>query len=213
MSSPAATICSKSPACASTSRARDSCGSTARSASSTGGASGSIAAGFAPSATSSCIAGCSSRATSTAGFSLLRFDRSVPGTLPLLHRRLQAAAERPVAAAVFLEPRRLRSRSDRRTRLHGPHRQRRTTYQFTRAFSLRGIAQFDSSRFRVLGDFLSSYEPRPGTVVYAGYGSLLEQREFIDGQWAPAREPIRRAAAGCSSRRPICIASEQPTPS
>ena len=71
----------------------------------------------------------------------------------------------------------------------------RTTYQFTRAFSLRGIAQFDSSRYRVLGDFLASYEPRPGTVVYAGYGSLVEQREFIDGQWAPG------AGAYSASRR------------
>jgi hypothetical protein len=59
----------------------------------------------------------------------------------------------------------------------------RTTYQFSRAFSLRGIAQFDSSRFRILGDFLASYEPRPGTVVYAGYGSLLEQRQYVDGEW------------------------------
>lgn len=59
----------------------------------------------------------------------------------------------------------------------------RTTYQFTRAFSLRGIAQYDSSRFRILGDFLASYEPRPGTVVYAGYGSLLEERQYIDGEW------------------------------
>jgi hypothetical protein len=61
----------------------------------------------------------------------------------------------------------------------------KTTYQFTRAFSLRGIAQYDSSRKRVLTDFLSSYEPRPGTVVYAGYGSLIEQRDFVDGRWVP----------------------------
>jgi hypothetical protein len=61
----------------------------------------------------------------------------------------------------------------------------RTTYQFTRALAVRGIAQFDSSRRRVLTDFLGSYEPRPGTVVYAGYGALVEQREFIDGQWVP----------------------------
>jgi hypothetical protein len=59
----------------------------------------------------------------------------------------------------------------------------RTTYQFTRAFSIRGIAQYDSSRHQVLTDLLSSFEPRPGTVVYAGYGSLLEQREFVDGRW------------------------------
>ena len=59
----------------------------------------------------------------------------------------------------------------------------RTTYQFTRALAIRGIAQYDSSRKRVLTDFLGSYEPRPGTVVYAGYGALLEQRDFVDGQW------------------------------
>jgi hypothetical protein len=63
----------------------------------------------------------------------------------------------------------------------------RTTYQFTRALALRGIAQYDSSRRRVLTDFLGSYEPRPGTVVYAGYGALIEQREFVDGQWVPQR--------------------------
>jgi hypothetical protein len=63
----------------------------------------------------------------------------------------------------------------------------RTTYQFTRALAVRGIAQYDSSRKRVLTDFLGSYEPRPGTVVYAGYGALIEQRDFIDGQWLPQR--------------------------
>ena len=61
----------------------------------------------------------------------------------------------------------------------------RTTYQFSRQFFVRGIVQFDSSRFRVLTDFLSSYELRPGTVVYAGYGSLIERRGFLDGQWIP----------------------------
>jgi hypothetical protein len=59
----------------------------------------------------------------------------------------------------------------------------RTTYQFTRQFFLRSIAQFDSSRHRVLTDFLASYELRPGTVVFAGYGSLLERRAFVDDRW------------------------------
>jgi hypothetical protein len=61
----------------------------------------------------------------------------------------------------------------------------RTTYQFTRALAVRGIAQYDSSRKRVLTDFLGSYEPQPGTVVYAGYGALVERRDFVDGQWVP----------------------------
>ena len=59
----------------------------------------------------------------------------------------------------------------------------KTAYQFTNHFFLRAIAQFDSSRSQVLTDFLSSYELRPGTVFYAGYGSLIEQRSFRDDVW------------------------------
>ena len=51
----------------------------------------------------------------------------------------------------------------------------RNTYQFSRQFLLRAITQYDSSRRRVLGDFLASYELVPGTVVHAGYGSLWER--------------------------------------
>jgi hypothetical protein len=61
----------------------------------------------------------------------------------------------------------------------------RTTYQFSRQFFVRGILQYDSSQSRVLSDFLASYELRPGTVVFAGYGSLIERRDYIDGQWVP----------------------------
>jgi hypothetical protein len=50
----------------------------------------------------------------------------------------------------------------------------RNTYQFTPRLLVRAIAQFDSGRRRVLGDFLASYELSPGTVVHAGYGSLME---------------------------------------
>jgi hypothetical protein len=49
----------------------------------------------------------------------------------------------------------------------------RNTYQFTPRFFMRAVAQFDSSRKRVLGDFLASYELSPGTVAHAGYGSLF----------------------------------------
>ena len=62
----------------------------------------------------------------------------------------------------------------------------RTTFQFTKHFFLRGIVQFDSLRRQILTDALASYELRPGTVVYAGYGSLVEQRAFQDGTWIPA---------------------------
>ena len=71
----------------------------------------------------------------------------------------------------------------------------KTAYQFTPHFFLRGIVQYDSSRARVLTDFLSSYEPHPGTVVYAGYGSLIEERDFIDSQWVSGTGPYRTIAA------------------
>src|SRR5262249_40525992 len=54
----------------------------------------------------------------------------------------------------------------------------KTAYQFTSHFFLRGIVQFDSSKHQVLTDSLASYELRPGTLFYAGYGSLIEQRAF-----------------------------------
>lgn len=57
----------------------------------------------------------------------------------------------------------------------------RTAYQISRRFSVRAIAQYDSSRARILTDFLGSYELVPGTVAYAGYGSLFERRSW-DGQ-------------------------------
>ncbi len=57
----------------------------------------------------------------------------------------------------------------------------RTEYQITRQFSVRAIAQYDSSKSRILTDFLGSYELIPGTVAYAGYGTIFERR-FWDGQ-------------------------------
>lgn len=72
----------------------------------------------------------------------------------------------------------------------------KTTYQFTRALSTRALVQYDSSRHRVLTDFLGSYEPRPGTVVYIGWGSLLEQRDFVDGAWVPDTGIYRASRRG-----------------
>jgi len=59
----------------------------------------------------------------------------------------------------------------------------RTTYQFTKALAARAIVQYDSQQHRVLTDFLGSYEPEPGTVVYIGYGSLYEQQQYQDDEW------------------------------
>ena len=80
----------------------------------------------------------------------------------------------------------------------------------TISFSAR-IAQFDSSRSQVLTDFLSSYELRPGTVFYAGYGSLIEQRDFRNDAWeSRAPDDTRRVGAASSSKPRISIASKKP---
>jgi hypothetical protein len=59
----------------------------------------------------------------------------------------------------------------------------RTTYQFSKELAIRSILQFDSQRNRVLTDLLASYDLRPGTVVYIGYGSLFQKRAFRDAEW------------------------------
>ena len=59
----------------------------------------------------------------------------------------------------------------------------RTTFQFSKEFAIRAIVQYDSQQNRVLTDFLGSYELRPGTVVYAGYGSLYEKRDYQNDEW------------------------------
>ena len=59
----------------------------------------------------------------------------------------------------------------------------KTTYQFTRRVYARLILQHDTAAHRLLLDTLMSYELRPGTVFFAGYGGLRERREFVDGEW------------------------------
>jgi hypothetical protein len=72
----------------------------------------------------------------------------------------------------------------------------KTAYQFTSHFFLRAIAQFDSSRSQVLTDFLSSYELRPGSVFYAGYGSLIEQRAYQNDGWTTGAGRYRTTRRG-----------------
>jgi hypothetical protein len=63
----------------------------------------------------------------------------------------------------------------------------RTTYQFDKHFLVRAIVQYDSSRRRVLTDLLASFELVPGTVGYAGYGSLIERRDWDGAEWQSGR--------------------------
>jgi hypothetical protein len=72
----------------------------------------------------------------------------------------------------------------------------RTTWQFDRRFALRGIVRFDSDARRVLTDLLASFEPVPGTVAYAGYGSLIEQRAWDGSAWQPGGGDYRTMRRG-----------------
>ena len=74
----------------------------------------------------------------------------------------------------------------------------RTTYQFSRRLYARIIAQHDTSSHRLLLDALGSYELRPGTVFFAGYGALRERRAYDAGDWrtdelSPLRDLLQRA--------------------
>jgi hypothetical protein len=72
----------------------------------------------------------------------------------------------------------------------------RTTFQVDRRLSLRAIAQYDSSRSRVLTDLLGSWELLPGTVAYAGYGSLIEKRDWDGTDWIPGQGTYRTSQRG-----------------
>ena len=59
------------------------------------------------------------------------------------------------------------------------------------------IAQHDTSSHRLLVDALGSYELRPGTVFFLGYGALRERRAFVDGTWqTDEASPLRESRRG-----------------
>jgi hypothetical protein len=72
----------------------------------------------------------------------------------------------------------------------------RTTFQLDRRFSLRGIVQYDSSQRRVLTDFLASWELLPGTVAFAGYGSLIERQDWDGTRLVPGQGDYRTTQRG-----------------
>ena len=73
----------------------------------------------------------------------------------------------------------------------------RTTYQFSRRLYARLIAQHDTSAHRLLLDALGSYELRPGTVFFAGYGALRERRAYENGEWRTDElSPLRESRRG-----------------
>ncbi len=72
----------------------------------------------------------------------------------------------------------------------------RTTFQLNRHFFLRALVQYDSSRETVLTDLLTSWELLPGTVAYAGYGSLIERQDWDGQRFIPAAGSYRTTERG-----------------
>lgn len=63
----------------------------------------------------------------------------------------------------------------------------RTTYQFNKYFFLRGILRYQDYDKKLLTDFLASFTFIPGTVLYVGYGSLYEQKDWQKNEWIDNR--------------------------
>lgn len=59
----------------------------------------------------------------------------------------------------------------------------RLTYQFNKNLFVRALAQYDTYKKKLLGDFLASFTYIPGTVIYLGYGSMNESQSWADGGW------------------------------
>ncbi len=65
------------------------------------------------------------------------------------------------------------------------------SYQFNRFFFVRGALRFDDYQKQLLTDFLASFTWIPGTVIHLGYGSLYENRQWIDERWVPGQGQLR----------------------
>ena len=130
----------------------------------------------------SCSAGCDLRHAQLGRRDVLRRGRSVSGKVarhapwaplfqpngrftrgPRVHAHRLRSRDRPASAS---------------TRVNIVNT--RTTYQFSQGARRPRHRAVRQPGERVLTDFLGSYELRPGTVVFAGYGSLYEQRAYQD---------------------------------
>jgi len=62
----------------------------------------------------------------------------------------------------------------------------RLTYQFSHAFFLRAITEYNAYHRQLLTDFLASYTYIPGTVIYLGYGALAKRQAWENGVYRPS---------------------------
>ena len=65
------------------------------------------------------------------------------------------------------------------------------SYQFNRFFFVRGALRYDDFQKQLLTDFLASFTLIPGTVIHLGYGSLYENRQWVDDHWVPGQGRLR----------------------
>ncbi len=56
-------------------------------------------------------------------------------------------------------------------------------YQFNANFFLRAAARIDTWRHRLLTDYLASFTLIPGTVLFVGYGEVMDKAQWQDTQW------------------------------
>ena len=61
---------------------------------------------------------------------------------------------------------------------------------------MRAIGRYDSSRNRVLADFLGAWEFKPGTVAYVGYGALYERRGWDGEDWLTGQGSLLNTRRG-----------------
>lgn len=71
----------------------------------------------------------------------------------------------------------------------------RLTYQVNKFLFVRGIVEYNKFRRTLLGDFLISFTYIPGTVVYAGYGTLYQRVRWDSTMYVDA-DPFREMRRG-----------------
>ena len=114
-----------------------------------------------------------------------------------VRRRRHAAAERPPVAVDRLPARRVRPRSppaSASTPSTSSTRRRRIS---SRARSPSAASCSTTARATACSPTSSARTSRtPGTVVYVGYGSLIERRDFVDGRWVTGEGFYRTTQRG-----------------
>ncbi len=59
------------------------------------------------------------------------------------------------------------------------------TYQFNRYFLLRSVLRYNDYEKKLLTDLLASFTLIPGTVMHLGYGSIYENKNWVNNEWVP----------------------------